>query len=303
MLRKIAWLAFLLMLRRSDKDVVMIYDLFSNLMKITTGGNFLNFGFWTDGITTPFQSQKNLTELIGQMSLFSFGHKILDVGSGYSIPAINWLSDYPGTQIYCINSNFEQLREANSSMYRSKEKIYSGFDLSAITDLNYRIHHINSISNLLPIKRNFFDRIIAFESAQHFKPFEVFIADCKKILKKDGLLLLAIPVVTASKKNIIQFLSLGILNITWASEHYTFKEIQDTLENNGFKIIEVKFIGSHVYQSLASYYFDNRTELKMKIAEEYSEFFEWILNKSIQRMKKASVDGKIEYVLIKSEIL
>ena len=32
------------------------------------------------------------------------------------------------------------------------------------------IHHINATSTILPVRNNSVDRVIAFESAQHFKP-------------------------------------------------------------------------------------------------------------------------------------
>jgi cyclopropane fatty-acyl-phospholipid synthase-like methyltransferase len=299
-LGKIAWLAFLSIFRRSDSDVVKIYHIFSNLMKITTGANFLNFGFWTDDINTPYEAQLRLTELLSEFGLFSYAETILDVGSGYSIPAYNWLSKYPNTQIYCLNSNFEQLKEANYAYRKTKNGVYSGIKFVSISNLNDRIYHLNSISNLLPFKSNFFDRIVAFESAHHFRPLEIFIKDCKRILKKDGLLVVAIPVITNQRSKIYQLGDLGILNITWASEHYTIEKVRLDIENNGFKIIECMFIGSQVYQALANYYFNNLTELRSKIVKEYPASFEWILRKSISRMKKASLNGKIEYVLIKS---
>jgi len=39
---------------------------------------------------------------------------------------------------------------------------------------------------MLPFSKNSADRIIALESAQHFKPFKDFISESHRILKKDG---------------------------------------------------------------------------------------------------------------------
>ena len=63
---------------------------------------------------------------------------------------------------------------------------------------------------------NSVERIIALESAQHFKPFNDFISESHRVLKKGGILTFAIPVV--KKNSIIK--NLGILALTWSSEHY-----------------------------------------------------------------------------------
>lgn len=303
MSRKTSKLIFPSIFRRSERDVVEIYDSFSNLMKIATGGNYLNFGFWTEGINTPYQSQENLTKLLGEFGLFSYAETILDLGSGFSIPAFKWLLDYPGIQVFCINTSPVQIKEANNALHEAGTEIYSGIDLSSISNLHQRIYLINSSSNFLPVKSNFFDRVIAFESAHHFQPFEAFIKDCKRMLKKNGLLLLAIPVLSKNRSKLEQWLDLGILNITWASEHYAIEKVKADIQNNGFEILDLRFIGPQVYQKLADYYFSNRSLLGAKIIKEYSVLFEWILNKSISKMKKASIEDKIEYVLIKSSKL
>ena len=69
------------------------------------------------------------------------------------------------------------------------------------------------------------DRVIALESAQHFKPLIRFIEESRRILRHDvGLLVVAIPVITMAKSSssskIHDFMRLGILSLTWASEHY-----------------------------------------------------------------------------------
>ena len=50
------------------------------------------------------------------------------------------------------------------------------------------IHQINSTSTLLPFSENSIERIIALESAQHFKPFSEFISESHRVLKDDGIL-------------------------------------------------------------------------------------------------------------------
>jgi len=61
------------------------------------------------------------------------------------------------------------------------------------------------------------DRIIALESAQHFKPLLQFIQESRRILEHDGLLVIALPVIKLSIPSSVlaaaqEFLKLGILS-------------------------------------------------------------------------------------------
>jgi ubiquinone/menaquinone biosynthesis C-methylase UbiE len=49
---------------------------------------------------------------------------------------------------------------------------------------------------MLPIRNNSVDRVIAFESAQHFKPLIQFIQESNRVLDRSGLVVLAMPVIT-----------------------------------------------------------------------------------------------------------
>jgi len=95
---------------------------------------------------------------------------------------------------------------------------------------------------------------------------------------------------------------LGLLKFTWSSEHYTLDEVKKIIISEGFVISEEKLIGSSVYDPLADYYLENRDELKKSILKQYSPFVEKIFFKSIQKMKKASQNGVIDYVLLKCHL-
>ena len=111
------------------------------------------------------------------------------------------------------------------------------------------------------------DRIIALESAQHFKPIGDFISESKRVLKDDGILALAIPTTTDNSN----LSNLGILKFTWSSEHYSQKQIIDEISKNGFDIIESNNVGKNVYSPLAEYYINNRDDLRKKIITRYSK--------------------------------
>jgi cyclopropane fatty-acyl-phospholipid synthase-like methyltransferase len=147
---------------------------------------------------------------------------------------------------------------------------------------------------VLPFLTNSVERIIALESAQHFKPFNNFISESYRVLKKDGILTIAMPVV--KKKSNIR--NLGILSLTWSSEHYSEHFVINEITKK-FKLIKKIEIGPNVFEPLASYYFKNRKRLQNKILTHYTSFVENMLFKSLLKMKKSSDKGVIDYLIIK----
>jgi cyclopropane fatty-acyl-phospholipid synthase-like methyltransferase len=278
-------------------------------MQITTGGNMLNFGYWNGKTLDPLQAQYALSTMTGKFASLQTARTLLDVGSGYSAPAFHWNLQYNSLNILCININLQQLniatRSSDNSPYKQRrnEKIPN----NSSTFINYsnihNIFHLNATSTMLPIKGNSVDRVIAFESAQHFKPLTQFIQESNRVLKNSGFLVLAMPVITNSFKLLSSplFTKLGILSITWASEHYNLEYIKRIVKTHGFQIKEIRCIGSNVYGPLARYYMENRDKLKVKVSQEYSKFLETILYKSLLKMDSVSQQGIIDYILLKAE--
>ena len=271
---------FLWTFRRNENDVVNLYNTLSPVMQLATGGNMLNFGYWEDNDISPITAQNRLCDITGSMAELNSAKSLLDIGSGLSSPAMKWSSLYPNIEISCINTNYDQLQVAKNLL---KEK-----------SMHYQIHGINSTSTMLPFVKNSVDRIIALESAQHFKPFEHFIFESNRIIKKNGILTFAIPVTT---KN-VNLKKLGILAFTWSSEHYS-KDFILNAASKKFHIVKKIQIGSHVFEPLADYYIKNRKKLRQIISLSYPSYVENILFKSILKMKSMSCERLIDYLLIK----
>lgn len=268
---------FLWTFRRNEKDVVNLYNALSPVMQLATGGNMLNFGYWSDEHTDPISAQNNLCMVFANMAELSSAKQIVDVGSGLSAPSKLWRDRYPGIALYDVNINFKQLT------FPGTQK---------------NIEFLNSTSTKLPFADESMDRVLALESAQHFKPLSDFISESKRILKKSGFLVMAVPVTSEN-------LSLGKLNLlkfTWSSEHYRIDYLKNLITSHGFSIAEEKLIGSNVYDPLADYYLKNRDELKKSILKNYTPYVEKILHKSLQKMKKASEEKIIDYVLLKCHL-
>jgi cyclopropane fatty-acyl-phospholipid synthase-like methyltransferase len=289
-----------------------------------TGGTMLNFGYWNGKTANLGQAQNELCMLVGKFAQLHSARKVLDVGSGFSAPAIYWKSVYSTLDITCLNVNFLQLKTASGLVRRGEDSsniMKSKKTHQALSFINHNIAPdvwlLNGTAKILPLTDECIDRVIALESAQHFKPLIQFIEESRRILRHDdGLLVVAIPVITMGKSSlsskIHDFMRLGILSLTWASEHYELEYVKSLITRLGFEIVNIQHIGSHVYEPLADYYAQNRKIIKSIILKERtSTYLQNILYKVIERvvynsalkMKEASQKGFIDYVLIKAKLL
>ena len=249
----------------------------SPVMQLATGGSMLNFGYWSSKHVDPMSAQDNLCDVFGNLSELSTAKNAIDVGSGLSAPSKLWRDSFPDLNLYDVNINFKQL------CFSKHQK---------------NIEFLNSTSTKLPFNDNSVDRVLALESAQHFKPLSDFIVESKRVLIKSGFLVIAIPI-TVNDSSIGK---LGLLKFTWSSEHYSLDYLKNLITSNGFKIVDEMLIGSDVYDPLADYYAKNRKTLSRTILEYYPGYVEKILYKSLLKMKKASQDKIIDYVLLKCSL-
>jgi SAM-dependent methyltransferase len=264
--------AFLWTFRRSGRDVINLYNSLSPVMQLATGGDMLNFGYWK-GASEPLAAQSALCSLVGKMAELSNAKRLVDVGSGLSAPAAQWRSEY-GIDISCVNINYGQLRA-----------------LAGVSP-------VNATSSLLPFAAESADRVIALESAQHFRPLAGFVRESRRVLKDSGLLVVALPVVTANMRHAM--LRLGILSLTWSSEHYGLDYVRSAITSGGFEVKEVMLVGRQVYEPLADYYVANRPALRQKILRQYPAFLEMVLYRSMLKMRQVSINGTIDYAIIKA---
>ena len=291
--------AILWTLRRNEKDVIKLYNSLSPIMQVATGASMLNFGYWDGDANNPVDAQINLCTLVGKLADLGSSKILIDVGSGDGAPALQWSDEYKLGNILCVNINSQQLVNGF--------KIASGkIENARVSDarcLRTHITCINSSSLCLPFASGTVDRIIALESAQHFKPFDMFIAESYRILQPKGLLVIAMPV-TVSLDNVLKkIFNLGILNLTWSSEHYGFEYIKSIVRRYGFEIMDVTMIGTQVFEPLGLYYTQNRKELRQKIMAHYPSYIEKILWKSVVKMVTVSKKGLIEYIVLKAQKL
>lgn len=279
--------------RRNEVDVINLYDTLASLMQVSTGNNMLNFGYWNKDTTSPQDAQVALCKRVAEMAEFGTAKNVLDVGSGFSEPAVIWKSGFSNINIFCLNLNPTQLRFASKILKTSSNS-------STLPHLGQKtIGLVNSTATKFPFADNSMDRIVALESAQHFKPLSEFVSESKRVLREKGVLALAIPVVKSAGS--LQIFKLGILSFTWSSEHYDLESVKDVLISHGFTVSS-ELIGSSVYRPLADYYMKNRESLRPRILRVYPPYVEKILFKSLQKMNQVCENNLIEYALLKCVI-
>ncbi|MGH9993471.1 MAG: methyltransferase domain-containing protein [Nitrososphaera sp.] len=276
--------------RRSPRDIIDLYNTLSPVMQLATGGKMLNLGFWSDGIADPIAAQSRLCSIVGDDADLSSAATLIDVGSGLGAPARQWKSTHELLEISCVNINQEQLRSARGGNANSAEH-------------QKGVSPVNATSVALPFSDHSADRIVALESAQHFRPLAGFVNECRRVLKPNGLLVVAMPVTVGRLGGVEALFKLGILWFTWSSEHYSLEHVKTAIAEGGFDVRNIALIGHHVYEPLTEYYFRNRMVIRQRITKEYPSFVENVLYKSLTKMAETSRKGIIDYAVIKAQRL
>ncbi|MGI0010263.1 MAG: methyltransferase type 11, partial [Nitrosopumilaceae archaeon] len=85
--------------RRNEQDVVNLYNSLSPLMQLATEGNMLNFGYWNQNTKDPSEAQRELCSIVGNLAELDSAKTVIDVGSGFSAPAMHWKSTHDSSHI------------------------------------------------------------------------------------------------------------------------------------------------------------------------------------------------------------
>jgi hypothetical protein len=132
--------------------------------------NMLNFGYWNQNTNGPLEAQEELCKLIGKFGNFQSAERIIDVGSGFSAPAIQWKLTYNSLDIVCVNINSQQLYTAVKMtlvpLDNNNTKIRRNTTTSAATTAILTggdiISFVNATATTLPFANSCVDRISCF---------------------------------------------------------------------------------------------------------------------------------------------
>jgi len=129
------------------------------------------------------------------------------------------------------------------------DKLY-GIDISKkrVKQAKTHVANLNNLNNFdfyvsyaqnLPFKDNHFDVIIASEIIEHVIDVKIFLEECKRVLKSDGLLVLSTP----AGRN---YELIGSITNDKVDEHlrlYSHKELRKIVNDNGFFVEDIYGVG------------------------------------------------------------
>jgi erythromycin 3''-O-methyltransferase len=161
-------------LRRDRADLV--YDLLDEKHLWSETTQYINLGYWRNagGID---EASTHLADLVGQRAALGSNDRILDAGFGFGDQDIYWMQRFRPRHIDGVNVSARQVT-------RARQRV----DEAGLAD---RITLWLADAAELHFPDGTFDKIIALESAFHFRTRQTFFAAAARVLKPGGMLVLA----------------------------------------------------------------------------------------------------------------
>ena len=223
-----------MLVAQTEADIIKIYNSLTPVIQLANGGQMLNRGYWDRDVKNPLQAQHQFCKLLGEFAEYYSAKTLLDVGSGLSIPAVHWRALYDLLNITCLDINLQTLKIA----VRESKNIPSATTLS--TTRGNSLSHINGSAMALPFSNYSIDRIVAVESAHHFKPLEFFIRECKRVLVEKGWLIFTTPIKSIMTEGLTDLTKFGIVSLCMPSKSYQLENLESTITNGGFLVHELQ---------------------------------------------------------------
>lgn len=153
-------------------DVARHYDELDRFYREIWGED-LHHGLWYRGDEGVAEATRNLTRLVGERAEISAGQAVCDVGCGYGGAARHIAEQYDAEVVGITVSALQ---------HRHAESLTTG-------DSRVRFIHADWLDNDLTPRR--FDALIAIECASHMPDPRAFLAECARVLRPGGRLVMA----------------------------------------------------------------------------------------------------------------
>ncbi len=202
---------------------------------------WLNLGYWKNARTYKDACQ-DMARLLAESGEFSNVDKLVDVGFGFGEQDILWAQEFNIKKIEGINITPLHVQVATQKV--------KNINLDNV--INYEIG--NAID--LPFDNKSVDRVVALESAFHFKPRTEFFKESYRVLNENGILAIADMVSlddeTVNKASQVK----GRKEIFIPDENAISKSIyENQLKEAGFDIVSSFSIASYVYTGARKYFY------------------------------------------------
>ncbi len=208
-----------------------VYTLLGEDNNLGDKTRFINLGYWKKAATYD-EAAKDLALEVGKAAKFKPNDIVLDVGCGFGEQDKLWMDLYEVKEIQAINITPIHIEKAISANVHDNIK----FRVASATDL--------------PYSNSSFDKVIALESAFHFDTREVFFYQAYRVMRSDGMLVLADVIPKKTPKKFIEKFKFWFGGGLWQvpqENNYDFKTYKEKLEQAGFSEVEVNDISEYVW--------------------------------------------------------
>lgn len=180
-----------MILNKKDTSLAATKNTYARLENRISNSNcdcyYLNLGYWKNTNNTKIACEQMIEEVI-KYSNIQNGQMILDAGFGYGDQDIYLSKKFPNLTIHGVNIIENQVQKAQEKV------IENGFE--------NQIFLKNGDAVALNFTNNYFDVILAIESAFHFNTREKFFKEAYRTLKKNGVICLTDCLPTDKKENL-----------------------------------------------------------------------------------------------------
>jgi cyclopropane fatty-acyl-phospholipid synthase-like methyltransferase len=135
---------------------------------------YLNLGYWKDDPPTLDAAAEALARLVAETAELAPGQHVLDAGFGFAEQDVFWAERYDPAQIVGVDLSERHVREGRRRV--------------AERGLGGRIELRRGSATELSAPTGTFDRVLALESALHFRPRRRFFEEAFRVLRGGGRL-------------------------------------------------------------------------------------------------------------------